>query len=415
MRTLFSLVVVVALGAGPHAVQPGEWPQFGGPGRDFTVDSPPLIDEWPEQGPTTIWSRPLGPGNAGIVVADDRLYTLYGSPRSETVVALSADDGSTLWEHRYSVRLPEGMNLEQSAGPHATPLVHGELLITVGVAGTLVALERATGEPIWTRELIHEEGATPVFRGYSSSPLAWGDTVILPAGGVGRGVMAFRVDDGSVAWSRHDFVNANASPILGAVDGMSQLIVLMMNVIAGFDPANGDLLWSLPVPQRFGEMISTPALGDDGLLFSSVPHDGGSRVIEIEATVEAVTAEQLWQHRDLRLYYTNAVRIGDWVYGSSGDLGPTFFTAVNVHTGEVAWRSRELMRSNFIHANGRLILRDEEGRLTMARVSPAGLELLAQAELFEPGPPVAPSLVEGRLYVRDADRIAAFDLRAARE
>ena len=42
----------------------------------------------------------------------------------------------------------------------------------------------------------------------------------------------------------------------------------------------------------------------------------------------------------MRVHHGTAIRIGDYVYGSSGDFGPAFFAAVNVKTGEIAYQDR---------------------------------------------------------------------------
>ena len=54
-----------------------DWPQWGGPNRDFTVTAPRLADAWPAGGPKRLWTRPLGAGHSSIVADGDRLYTMY--------------------------------------------------------------------------------------------------------------------------------------------------------------------------------------------------------------------------------------------------------------------------------------------------------------------------------------------------
>jgi hypothetical protein len=83
-----------AQGDSDYAAQ-GEWRQFGGPGRDFQVEASGLAENWPESGPTQVWSRPLGPGHSSVIVDNGRLFTMYrpgaeGEPwaNEETVVAL---------------------------------------------------------------------------------------------------------------------------------------------------------------------------------------------------------------------------------------------------------------------------------------------------------------------------------------
>ena len=53
------------------------WLQWGGPHRNFVVESPPLATRWPRGGPRRAWSRSLGDGHSAILVDEDRLYTIY--------------------------------------------------------------------------------------------------------------------------------------------------------------------------------------------------------------------------------------------------------------------------------------------------------------------------------------------------
>jgi outer membrane protein assembly factor BamB len=57
------------------------------------------------------------------------------------------------------------------------------------------------------------------------------------------------------------------------------------------------------------------------------------------------TVEELWAHRLMRVHFTNAIRVGDVVYGSSGAFGPAPFTAIDVKTGKILWRHRSFPRA----------------------------------------------------------------------
>ena len=86
-----------------------EWPQWGGPDRNFAVDTSRLADQWPEAGPKRLWHRPLGTGYSGIAVDDGVLYTMYRTERKDTyeyTVAIDAKTGKTLWENRHSAAVP---------------------------------------------------------------------------------------------------------------------------------------------------------------------------------------------------------------------------------------------------------------------------------------------------------------------
>ncbi|MFH1418595.1 MAG: hypothetical protein ABII12_09970, partial [Planctomycetota bacterium] len=91
------MVVLLSIASllGTTAVAHGQWPQWGGPNRDFAADAPTLATTWPEGGPKPLWKRTLGDGYSSVIVADNRLHTMYRAGEEEVVVALSPESGRT--------------------------------------------------------------------------------------------------------------------------------------------------------------------------------------------------------------------------------------------------------------------------------------------------------------------------------
>ncbi|HWI20037.1 MAG TPA: hypothetical protein VNT81_19930 [Vicinamibacterales bacterium] len=85
MRILVAILAAGAFLSGPHLSARTEqapaandsWRQWGGPNRNFMVNSTGLAEKWPETGPPVIWTRPLGTGHSAILVDEGRLYTMY--------------------------------------------------------------------------------------------------------------------------------------------------------------------------------------------------------------------------------------------------------------------------------------------------------------------------------------------------
>lgn len=247
-------------------------------------------------------------------------------------------------------------------------------------------------------------------RGYSSSPIAWRDTVILQVGGTGSALMAFDQKDGAVRWKRHDFENSPSSPLLVRVDGQDQLVAFLAGEIVGVDPDNGDLLWQHPHQTDYGLNISMPVWGEDNLLFCTSAYGGGSRVLKLTREGGKTSVAEQWFHRLMRIHFGNAIRVGDNVYGSSGDSGPTPFTALNVRTGKLLWRDRSFARASILYADGRFVILDEDGNLALATTTATGVEVHARAAVLESNAWTVPTLVGTTLYARDRKRIIALDL-----
>jgi hypothetical protein len=126
---------------------------------------------------------------------------------------------------------------------------------------------------------------------------------------------------------------------------------------------------------------------------------------------EATTVKELWFTNRMRIHHGNAVRVGQWIIGSSGDFGPAPLVAAHILTGEEAWRDRSFAKANLIVADGKLIILDEDGRLALARVTPKGLQVLAKTDLLQKTAWTPPTLAGTRLYVRDRRQALAVDLK----
>jgi len=406
-----------------------QWPQFGGPRGDFTADAKGLALQWPDDGPRKLWNRELGDGYATIVVDGDMVYTMYRVGNDEFAVALKASTGETVWEHKNPSPFTAEM-AEFGPGPHTTPLVVGDRLFTVGTNAVLHCFDKKTGQVHWKHDLPVEFDAPIPGRGYGCSPIAYKNTVIVPvdrkregAEGGPAGVkpesttaaknqmlVAFDQTTGSPLWKNQDFENGYASPILIKFAGEDQLVFFSAAEIVGLNPNNGELLWTHAHRTQYGANLSTPVWNGEDLLFCSAAYDSGSRVIRLTKKDGKTVPEEVWFGRKMRLHHGNPVRVGDHIYGSSGDFGPAFFMGVNMKTGDVAWRERGFSKATCVSGDGKLIILDEDGNLALTTVTPQGMTVHSKCKIAERYAWAAPTLVGKTLYVRDRKRIMALDL-----
>jgi outer membrane protein assembly factor BamB len=410
-----AVACVLALGATTTGGDPApaSWTQWGGPGREFRAQAGSLATSWPETGPPRLWSRELGDGYSAILYDAGRLYTMYRDGAKETVVALEAGSGKTLWEHKYDSSPGEGHVHQFGDGPRATPLIAGDRIFTIGVVGLMHCLDKTSGKVLWSHDLWKEFEGNFLPHGYSSSPVEYGDTVIALVGGKGAAVVAFSKKDGSVVWKRHDFQNTYSSPKLLDVDGEQQLVTFMAHELIGLDPDNGDLEWSYPHENESEQNISMPVMADSQHLFLSSP-EAGARGLRLTRQDGQTKVEEIWSTRKIQFYHVTSVRDGDYVYGSTGIFAPAFLAAVNIKTGEIAWRERGFAKANCLWADKRLIILDEDGTLALASATPEKLTVLARADLSEDVAWTVPTVVGTTIYLRDKKSIMALDLGAGR-
>jgi outer membrane protein assembly factor BamB len=386
-----------------------DWTQWGGPHANFHLNS---TIAWPEGGPRKLWERPLGDGFSSILAKDGVLYTMYRRSNDEVVIALGAKDGKTIWEHVYPAPLPKNIVPEFGGpGPRATPLLIGGRLFTAGNTGKIHAFDPASGKVLWSVDLIQDYGTKIRNSGYSPSPLAWGDSLIIIAGAPGGAFLSLKQADGKLNWKQHDVLAGYASPMLVKFAGREHVIALMAEEVIGFEPSNGNILWRHPHLNSERVNASQPVWGEDGLLFLTSAYDGGCRALKLTAADQAIKVEEIWTHRLVRVHFSNAIRLGEVVYASSGDSGPTPLTAVNVKTGALLWRDRSFAKASLVSlGSGRLLVLDEEGTLALAAIKEKGVEVLARKTVLA-NPAWTPPTVEGkRIYVRDRKSIVALEL-----
>lgn len=409
-------VFVWTLGVTPASAQ---WLQFGGPNRNFIVETTGLADKWPDDGPKKLWHRELGDGYSSIIVDNNTLYTMYresSTSEKEFTIALDARTGKTLWQHQTTAPLPEAT--EYATGPNSTPLVLGDYVYSVRTNQVLHCFKKDSGSVVWKRAFAEDFGSQLFTYGYGSSPLAYQGNIILPVGGrrsAGTTLIAYDAASGKVAWKSETIPHAEnerdeyAAPIVIRFGGRDHLVHVSNEKILGFNPASGRLLWHHPHVTS-GRTLSTPAWNGKDTIFCSTAYDSGSRVIRLNRKQDQAVPQELWFHKKMSLWYGNALILGDMVVGSSGSSGPAFLMGADLETGKILWQERGFKRAYMLYADGKLILLGEDGELGLATATRAGVTILSRASVAQLRAWTPPTLVGTTVYVRDRKHIMAIDI-----
>ena len=322
------LTVVLAVAAPP--VTDASWLQWGGPRRNFMVESSTLATSWPASGPKRVWERTVGEGHSAIVVDGNRLYTMYRPEglmtmvrraRQETVAAIDAATGKPVWEYTYNSAVDD-LNLSEGAGPHSTPLIVGNILYALSSRSQIFAIDKQSGNSSGRTTCTASSKRRSMTAGIRRAPIAYRDTVIVPSGGPGSSVVAFNQKTGAVAWKSGSFPVGPGSPIIINVDGQEQFVVLGANEVVGLSPADGTILWTHPHKTEWGLNISTPVWGEGNLLLVSSAYNNGTRLLKLSQTNGKTAVQELWYQNRMRVHIGTVIRLGDFAVGSSGDFGP---------------------------------------------------------------------------------------------
>jgi outer membrane protein assembly factor BamB len=353
----------------------------------------------------------MSDGYSSPAVEGNSLYTMYGRPPEEVVVACDVHTGNTIWEHSTPVSFRSDAAQDMGNGPYATPLIAGDRVFTTGTGGRLQCFDKASGKLLWTQNLWDDLKGSRVMYGYSASPMAYGDTVIVPVGGRGKALMAFRQSDGSVAWQKNDFTLCYSSPVLINVDGLEQVAMLMDGYMIGVLPQSGELLWKVPFRAGYSIAVATPVFAPGNLLFVSAEYDGGAKVVQLARKGQQTSATELWSSNRLRLHHGNAMLVGESLYFTSGGkFSSPILTAIDIRTGKIHWQERAVPKATFVWADQKLITLDGDGNLMIAHPSPQAFVVSAKAELLTSISWTPPVLVGTRAYLRDRRNLLAVEL-----
>jgi outer membrane protein assembly factor BamB len=391
-----------------------DWPQFRGPHRDGVAAVAALLPTWPPAGPLRLWRVPIGEGYSHLAIAGGRLYTLFGTNATEYLSAFDTASGRQLWVQKMDAELMS----DQGNGPRSTPTYDAGTLYVQTAQGRLHAVSAANGKLLWSHDLAHEYGARIPNWGGASSPLVEGDLLLVAAGGTaGHSAMAFDKHSGRVVWAALDEKPGYASPIAITAAGERQAIFFTGSSVSALAPLDGHLLWQVPWETDFDANAATPLFIAPDKVFVSSGYDTGAAVFQIHpaaaggagAAGHRLTVEPVWKSRVLKNQFSSTVLSGGYLYGFDNGT----FKCVSAATGDERWKMRGLGHGSVIRAGNLLVVLSESGKLLLVDAAPEAYHERASFQALSGRCWTGPSLAAGKLFIRNGDSMAAFEVAAS--
>jgi outer membrane protein assembly factor BamB len=390
-------------------VKAKDWPQWRGPNRDGVSTETSLLTAWPEGAleKLKVWQQPTGVGFSSMAVAGGRVITIVQDGDSEAVVCWHADTGKELWRYRYACKYENDFG----SGPRSTPTIEGDFVYTVGATGIMHCLKLDPkdnkGEKVWRKDLLDEFGAQNIRWGVAFSPLIEGNLIYTnPGGQDGNSLVALDKRDGTTVWKSQDDQAGYSSPVAVNCAGKRQIVFFTATGLVSVTPDSGALNWRFPWETEYGCNIATPiAIGD--YVFISSGYSRGCTVVKIEASGGKLEAKRVYEHIKMCNHFSSCVLYKDHLYGFNDGI----LTCMEFRTGKVVWKERGFDKGSLLIADGHLIILGENGKLALAAATPTAYKEKAALKFSERTCWSVPVLANGRLYVRDEERIVCLDLR----
>lgn len=300
----------------------------------------------------------------------------------DVVVCLDLSTGRQVWKFATDGK-PSGRKSSSTAA-----VVDGRVFAMGSTH--LYCLDQKDGKLIWKAEL-----PSP---GPGSSPLLAEGKVFAAL----SKAAAFSAVDGKLIWEQKEVRGDIGSPTLWAPpSGPKTVVFNANNNLSGLDPETGKVLWTVE-----GGGQSTPVVSGDWLVVYSGAQGVGIRAYKSQP---AGPPKAAWSHFWVTLRYTGSPIIHD---------GHVFVTCggkhqcIHLDTGEVRWKQdgNSTITSPLLADDKILVLENNGSQLGLIKADSSAYQRLATAKVGAMGC-TSPALSNGRLVVRQKEKLVCFDLR----
>ncbi|QDU10080.1 PQQ-binding-like beta-propeller repeat protein [Gimesia aquarii] len=396
-------------------VSPEDWPAYRGVDRDGIVRDQKIRTDWDVRPPELLWKHPVGSGWGSFAIIGDRAFTQEQRGEKETVVCYDALSGKQIWTHHDYVRFTEVLG---GPGPRATPTFYDGMIYSMGATGILNCLNAITGELVWSKDLLEEEKLDNLQWAMSGSPLIWEDLVIVNQGIPQetskvnpRSVVALDRLTGDKVWSGGKHKSSYSSPQLSILNEEPRLLIFHSKGLEGFTPQEGKSLWFFPWTNQAGVNAAQPIVIEPSSIFLGAGYGAGSARITIRESEQQAEPDVIedWKSKSLKLKFNSAVVRDGFVYG----LDEGILTCLNLETGKRAWKRGRYGYGQMILVNDNLLILAEDGRVELVKADPKKYTQIATFQAIQGQTWNHPALAQGKLFVRNSEEAACYDISDA--
>jgi len=385
-------------------LQPGDVPGFRGAQRDGIVSGAKLDLDWSAHAPQKVWRQRLGPGWSSLIVVDGHVVTQEQREKSEVVACYDATTGKEVWVHEDPVRFEEGLS---GAGPRGTPTFADGRIYALGGKGILNCLEATSGKMLWSHDLVAEAGAAVPQWGFAVSPLVVDRKVLVFANGKDdNGLAAYDAATGELNWKLPGGSQTYSSPQLVELGGVRQVLMHDNHALRAVNVEDGKLLWEYVIGDEMSvPMLQPQVVAADKLLVSVEP---GLTLLEVKPQDGKWTTAERWVSNRIKPNFNDFVTHKGKIYG----LDDGILCAVDLATGERLWKKGRYGHGQLVLVADQdaLLVLGARGEVLLVRIGGDEPEELGRFEAIEGKTWNHPALVANRLYVRNGEEIACYEL-----
>ncbi len=386
--------------------------QWRGPDRDGIYHDTGLLDQWPENGPELLWiSEGLGRGYAAPVITEDQIF-VNGEQEGKSYLFAFDMDGNQLWKSPNGEEfLGEGFS-STYPGARSTPSVLGNLVYTSSGRGRIACFNKSSGKEKWAVSIVDDLGGVIGEFGYSESVAVDKENVYCFPGGAETNMVALDRFSGETVWTSELFRDtfAYGSPVLIDLPSRKVLIHTSRHYLFAIDRKDGALLGSIPLEgyEYDGEHCNTPVYSNGYIYFVANDTEGqGAMRLKFSDDGESIT--EVWRHKGILNNFGGLLVVndhllttvkGNWLLSLEPEKG-AITDSLKVATGSLAFADDKI----FCYGNN--------GEISLVRYIENRLEIAGQLKIdggtghhFS-----YPVLASGIMYIRRGDALMAYKVK----
>ncbi|MDR3404428.1 MAG: PQQ-like beta-propeller repeat protein [Chthoniobacter sp.] len=390
---------------------PSSWPAFRGPDRDGVIHGAKVPTDWKSAPPQQLWKHAVGPAWSSLIVVGDRVFTQEQRGPVEAVVCYDGSTGDQLWVHEDTTRFDEAVS---GAGPRATPTFAEGRLYTFGGTGLLNCLDAQTGKLHWSRDTKTDSQGKPPMWGLSSSPLVFDGKVIVYGGGeAGKSLLAYRADTGDLVWAASAGQQSYSSPQITTIAGVRQCLMFNDFGLTSVDPVTGKKLWETGLVMKGAPRCGQPHLVGENQLAVAVLDGPGVSLIHVAKDGDQWKISPVWASKDLKPEFPDFVVHDGNAYGFDSSI----FCCLNLATGKRTWKDGRFGRGQVVLLEDQalLLVVSESGEVILQAADAQARKELGRFQAVSGKTWNGPVIANGRLYLRNAEEMACYQLEPARQ
>ena len=404
------------------------WPVRTGPAMDGHVaaeDAPGLPTAWSEEPQTNIaWKLPLEGFGHSVPIAGHGKIWLTSATKDGTQQFVYCIDQATgkVLHHKLVFENPEPEPLKNEINTYASPscaLEDHAVYVHFGTYGT-ARLNPDTTEVIWQRRDIKCRH----FRGPGSSPILYGDLLILTFDGIDtQFLMALNKITGETVWKTErttdygdldekgqptlegDLRKAYSTPGIVEVNGRGQVVSVGSKAAFSYDALTGEELWTIRHDDY--NAASPPSFFGNHAILNTGSGRANLLSVRLDETTRGDVSQShvVWNRDKGNSDLSAPILIGERIFSIANN---GVLSCVNAVNGDDVWKDRleGTFTSSPITANGLIYFGNEEGDTTVIRAADS-FEVVAKNHLAE-GMRASPSAADGRLFLRTFTHLYAI-------